>query len=140
MDKVIFLQNFIDQIWNNRDFTALDNFLHKDFKDHSLPPAFPPNLAGTKEWIMTTSTSFEHQTIIEQQVTESDNCIIKIKMNLKHIGTWRKIEPTGIMLSATGYRQFKFKDGKIIEHWSLIDGQAIENELKNASHGCKSTK
>jgi len=40
-------------------------------------------------------------------------------------------------LFVIGYRLFKIKDGKIIEHWALIDGQAIENQLKDASHGCK---
>jgi predicted ester cyclase len=61
---------------------------------------------------------------------------MKIKMRLKHIGPWRDIAPTGIELHVIGYRHFKIKDGRIIEHWALIDGQAIENQLKKAAHGC----
>lgn len=57
-------------------------------------------------------------------------------MILKHIGSWRDIKPTGINLHTTGYRCFKLKDGKIIEHWALIDGQSIENQLKETSHSC----
>lgn len=136
MENAIVAQNFIDQIWNKRAFEKLKNFLHPDFKDYSLSPMLSPNMAGTKEWIIKTGVSFEHHTIIEHQVTEADNSIIKIRMNLRHIGIWRGIEATGIELYANGYRQFEFKEGKIIAHWALIDGQAIENQLRNSSQGC----
>ncbi|WPP49949.1 ester cyclase [Catalinimonas niigatensis] len=137
MDNSILIQNFIDQIWNTRAFEKLESFLHSDFKDHSLPPMLPTDKEGTKKWIINTGISFEHNTVIEDQVTEKDKSIVKIKMNLKHIGIWRDIEPTGINLHTIGYRYFKLKGGKIIEHWALIDGQAIENQLKDASHACK---
>lgn len=137
MENSILVQHFIDQIWNNKAFEKMDSFLHPDFRDHSLPPVLPPDSEGTKKWIISTGLSFEHHTIIEAQVNEGESSMVKIKMNLKHIGDWRNIEPTGIELHTNGYRHFKFKNGKIIEHWALIDGQAIENQLKKATHGCK---
>lgn len=137
MENSILVQEFINQIWNNKAFEKIDIFLHQDFKDYSLPPQLSANIEGTKKWIINTGVSFEHLTIIEDQVTEGDKCIIKIRIDLKHIGAWRNIEPTGKDLSVIGYRHFRIKDGKIIEHWALIDGQGIENQLKNASHGCK---
>ena len=137
MENSILVQDFIDQIWNNKAFEKLGSFLHTDFKDYSLPPMLRTGREGTKKWIINTGISFEHNTIIEAQVTEGDNSIVKIRMDLKHIGVWRNIEPTGINLHTIGYRHFKFKDGKIIEHWALIDGQAIENQIKDASPGCK---
>jgi predicted ester cyclase len=137
MDNSILVQSFIDQIWNNGAFEKLDSYLHTDFKDYSLPPGLSLDREGTKKWIINTGISFEHNTIIEDQVTEGDKTILKIRMNLKHIGVWRDIEPTGIDLHTMGYRYFKLKDGKIIEHWALVDGQAIENQLKAASHRCK---
>jgi len=137
MNNAILVQNFIEQIWNQREFEKLENFLHPDFHDYGLPPIFPPNQEGTKKWILNTGASFEHNTIIEEQVTEDDKSILKIRMNLKHIGVWRNIQPTGIDLHAVGYRYFKLNDGKIIEHWALIDGQAIETQLNNVIKGCK---
>lgn len=137
MENAVLAQEFINQIWNNKAFSKLDSFLHDDFKDYSLPPMLPTDKEGTKKWIINTGISFEHNTIIKDQVTEGNVSIVKIRMNLKHIGVWRDIEPTEIDLYTIGYRHFKFKDGKIIEHWALIDGQAIENQLKDASHGCK---
>ncbi len=137
MQNATLVKDFIEQIWNGRAFEKLDDFLHPEFKDYSLPGTLPPTHEGTKKWIMGTGIAFEHHTTIEDMVTEGDKCIVRIRMNLKHIGTWRGIEPTGIDLHTIGYRQFTLKDRKIVSHWALIDGQSIENQLKQASHGCK---
>jgi hypothetical protein len=137
MENSILVQKFIEQIWNNKAFEMLEGFLHPAFKDHSLSPVLSPDKEGLKKWIITTGISFEHHTTIESQVTEGDQSIVKITMQLKHIGVWRGIDPTGIEVHTVGYRHFKIKNERIIEHWALIDGQAIENQLKEASHGCK---
>jgi predicted ester cyclase len=128
---------FMDVIWNKRDFDRMTDFLHEEFVDHSLPPALPANSDGLKMWVTGTSVSFEHHSLIEEQATENGTSIIKIRMLLKHIGTWRGIEATGIDLSVVGYRCFRFCDNKIIEHWALLDGNSIENQLKQAHEGCK---
>lgn len=137
MDNATLVQQFIGRIWNNNAFDELDFFLHPDFKDHSLPSPFSPDREGLKRWIISTGTSFEHHTRIEEQVTEGDKSITKIRMDLKHIGLWRDLEPTGKNVHAVGYRYFKIREGKIIAHWALIDGMALENQIKETAHGCK---
>jgi predicted SnoaL-like aldol condensation-catalyzing enzyme len=129
--------NFIEEIWNQNQFEKIDHYLSFDFIDHSLPPALPANKDGMKRWIIGTGKSFAHKTIIDDIVCEDNKVMIKISMQLKHIGLWRDIEPTGAEIYAVGYRYFKLADNKIVEHDALIDGNAIENQLKNARHGCK---
>ena len=131
------VNNFIEDIWNQNQFDKIDNYLHPAFYDHSLPPSFPPDKEGLKRWITGTGKAFEHRTIIEEMVTEKNKVMLKIKMRLKHIGKWRDIEPTATEVFAAGYRYLKLADNKIIEHWALIDGNAIENQLKAANRGCK---
>lgn len=131
------ITSYIETIWNQRRFDKLAAFIHPDFTDHSLPPSLPAGVEGLQQWITMTGQSFEHTTIIDDQVTEAGKTILKISMQLKHIGQWRDIPATGTALSAVGYRFFRVEDQKIIEHWALIDGNSIENQLKNSAHGCK---
>jgi predicted ester cyclase len=128
---------FIDEIWNQRQFDKLESFIHPGFTDHSLPAPLPATREGLKEWVLATGQSFDHVTIIEEQVTENDKSMIKIRLMLKHIGVWRGIAPTGAEISVVGYRYFRVADDLIIEHWALIDGNAIENQLRAGNHGCK---
>ena len=136
-DNKKIITGFIEEIWNQNNFDKMDAYIHPAFSDHALPPSLPPNVDGIKLWIESTGKSFEHKTIIDEMVSEDDKVIIKIKMLLKHIGLWRDIEPTMAEIYAVGYRYFKLADDKIIEHWALIDGNAIENQLKDTTHGCK---
>lgn len=137
MENSTLVQQFIEQVWNNRAFEKMPAFLHPEFKDYSLPPALFNQEDGTMQWIINTGLSFEHWSIIDEQVTEGDKSVVKITMQLKHIGVWRDIEPTGLELQVTGYRLFHMKEGKIVAHWALLDGQTIENQLKEMTHGCK---
>lgn len=134
MENSKIVSEFIEQIWNKRNFEKLGQFMHPDFKDHSLPTALSADIEGMKKWVVGTGLSFEHNTIIEDQVCEDDKIILKIRMEMKHIGLWRGIEPTGTNINAVGYRYYKLKDGKIMKHWALIDGQAIENQLREAQY------
>jgi predicted SnoaL-like aldol condensation-catalyzing enzyme len=131
------IQQFITEIWNENKFEKLESYMHPNFIDHSLPPALPANTEGMKLWIIGTGKSFEHKTLIDDVVAEDDKVMIKIKMQMKHIGVWRNIEPTNFDITTIGYRYYKLKDNKIVEHWALIDGNSIENQLKEAAAGCK---
>ena len=137
MENSKLVKEFIEKIWNNRNFDIIDNFLHPEFRDHSLPPQIGSDKSGTIKWITQTGKSFIHKTTIDDQVTEGEKSIIKISMDLKHIGKWREFEATGTDLNTTGYRSFRFSDGKIIEHWGLINGESIENQISKAKKGCK---
>jgi predicted SnoaL-like aldol condensation-catalyzing enzyme len=128
--------SFIEEVWNGNHFEKMDSFLSVDYVDHSLPAGLPANKEGTKRWIIQTGRSFEHTTIIDDLVCEGNKVIVKIRMVLKHTGTWRHIEPTGLEISTSGYRHYRLASGKICEHWALIDGDSIENQLKTARHGC----
>jgi predicted SnoaL-like aldol condensation-catalyzing enzyme len=136
-ENKLIVANFIKEIWNNRHFEKIDDYLSADFIDHSLPPTLPPSKEGTKLWILETGKSFAHETIIDEIVCEGNKVILKIRMQLKHIGIWRDIQPTYLEILTIAYRYFKLLDRKIIEHWALLDGNSIENQLKDATTGCK---
>lgn len=129
--------DFIEEIWNQNHFEKIDHYVSDSFIDHSLPSALPPNKEGTKLWIISTGRSFIHKTLIDDIVSEGDKVVLKIKMQLKHIGVWRDVEPTGVEIETVGYRLFKLEDKKILEHWALVDGSSIENKLRETTKAGK---
>ncbi|MDQ2769758.1 MAG: ester cyclase [Bacteroidota bacterium] len=135
--NALLVQEFIDLIWNQQQFDQLPRLLHPDFHDHSLPPALPTTVAGVAAWVRGTSTAFQHHTTIQEQVTQGAQSMLKIQLRLTHIGEWRGIAVTGRTVEVVGYRHFRMAEGQIREHWALLDGNAIENQLTAAGHGCK---
>lgn len=131
---------YLDTVWNRRDFERMDEFLHPDFVDHSLPSALPTSKVGTQKWIEMTGVSFEHKTRVDVIVNEGPWVAVKLRMELKHIGTWREWDATFAEIETVGYRFFRVQGQKILEHWALLDAGGIETQLKDAvscSLGCK---
>jgi predicted SnoaL-like aldol condensation-catalyzing enzyme len=129
--------NYITDIWNTGAVESINEYLHPDFKDHTLPPFLPADATGLLQWIALTSSSFKHHTVIEDQVTEGNKSIIKIRMEVVHTGVWRGIAPTGTNAVTTGYRFFRVEAGKIIEQWGHLDGAALEAALTGSAAACK---
>lgn len=122
--------DLIDRIWNNRHYDELCRFLHSNFEDHSLPPTMPGGAEGLKLWVEGLGRSFEHSTRIDEMIAEGDMVAIRVTMLLKHTGAWRGIGATGKEFGTGGFRIFSLSDGKIIEHWGLMDPTTIENAIK----------
>ncbi|WP_143310562.1 ester cyclase [Chitinophaga vietnamensis] len=131
------VRQFMQQVWNESDTSRLETFLHPAFRDHSLPAPLPPDADGLRQWVAINKSSFRSNTEIVDAVAEADKVILKIKMILEHTGIWRGIPATGKTVSTVGYRSFRLEDGRIAEHWALIDGNALEQALRGESHGCK---
>ncbi|WP_089891846.1 ester cyclase [Chitinophaga arvensicola] len=132
-----FIRHYIDTVWNQGNTSSLTQFLHPAYVDHSLPPAFPADANGLRQWIALTHESFQPATVIEEQVDEPGRCILRISMHMKHIGLWRGIAPTGLTVTIPGYRCFRLQDDRIIEHRALIDGNALEKKLQKGGEGSK---
>ncbi|TWF45125.1 putative ester cyclase [Chitinophaga polysaccharea] len=134
-EQKAFIDSFISIIWNQGNISRVHEFLHPEFTDHSLAPSLPAGIAGLQQWIAMTHTSFLPITVIEEQVAELGKAMIRVTMQMKHIGTWRGIPATGITVTTRGYRCFHLKDNRIIAHWALIDGDTLEKKLTAYSTG-----
>lgn len=121
--------DFMNMIWNNKQYDELCKFLHPNFEDHSLPTSLPPGAEGLKLWLTGLSNSFQHSSRIDDIIADDDKVAIRMTMLLKHTGQWRGIAATGKDFGTNGFRFFRLKDGKIIEHWGLLDATAIDNNI-----------
>ena len=130
------VSEFIRQVWNERKLEALDQFIHTEYHDHSFIPTLPTNKEGLLHWIGAVSASFDHQTIIVSLVAENDMVAAQILFRGKQVGKWRNIAATGKEAEVKGFRHFRIKDGKIAEHWALLDGEALQTALSHTAHGC----
>lgn len=126
-----FVRRYIEEVWNKQNLEVVDEYLAEGYTDHSLPPEFK-GPEGVKQWVKAVSASFSEQTIIEDQVTEGNMSIIRLTMRLTHRGEWRGIPATGKQVEISGYRTYRLEGDKIAEHWALIDGSSLEQQLRAA--------
>lgn len=130
------VNQFIQTIWNSRQLDQINEFIADDYQDYSFLPAIPPTRDGLKLWIENTSRAFDHKTIIDSSIEEGDYVAVRVTFYATHIGKWRNVEPTSRTASVKGFRFFRLNDGKIRQHWGMIDGEALQTALTDQHHGC----
>ena len=125
------VRRFIEEVWNNGRLELVDELVSADYLDHSMPL---PGREGLKQWISGTSAAFDHQSIIEDQISEDDRSVLRITFKVTQKGEWRGIAPGGQQAQTVAYRTYRVAGGKIVEHWGFVDGNKLESELRAATN------
>lgn len=123
------VREFMEEVWNKHNPEAADKYLAANFFDNDNRTSIP-GIEGLKQWIRGINATFDHNTIIEDQITENDRSVLRITFRVVHIGEFRGVAATGKTAETTGYRVFRVADGKIVEHWGSLDGDKIVQQLK----------
>ncbi len=123
-------REYVQVIWEQKNLAALEQFLTPDFMDHSAPPGLRPGPEGIRQLFAMIQTAFpDFHTTIELEIAEGDFVVARLVEAGTHRGMFFGIPPTGrrIMLSRT--RIWRFRDGKMSEHWSNSDDLALMQQL-----------
>lgn len=120
-------QQFVDQFWNRADTAALDTFLAPDYLDHSYQPG---NRDGLVDTLAQLSSSFpDHVHTIEAHVAQGDLVVLRMRLQATHRGEFRGTAPTGNPIDVSVYRTYRIAEGKIAEHWALLDTATLLRQI-----------
>lgn len=115
-----FVTGFIEDIWNNRRFEMLAEYLHPNFIDHSLPNGFQ-NASGLRIYLAELDKNIVHNTVIENIIIEQDFVVIRVKITLTPVlqpGIARHCHIHDEVL--TGHRILAFCEQRIVGHWEFF--------------------
>jgi steroid delta-isomerase-like uncharacterized protein len=119
---------FINEVWNAGDATAVDRFLTPDYIEHAYDPK---SVAGLKAMVALLATAFPDQrSDIEDCVAQEDRVMVRLRLTGTHHGTFRTKEATGNRIDVRAVRWFRLAGGKIAEHWALLDTLALFRQIE----------
>lgn len=62
-------------------------------------------------------------------VGEGDKVLVRLKMRGKHTGPFMGVAPTGRWIDIDVMDFFRIADGRLIEHWALMDNLSLLQQL-----------
>jgi predicted SnoaL-like aldol condensation-catalyzing enzyme len=107
------------EIWRNRDSTAIDRFFSEPFVQHD--PNIGDGLPGLRAFVTELANSTTTNITIYRTVVDGDI----VMLHSKYEG-W-----PGFSGPIIAFDLFRFKDGKIVEHWG---GQTLETGPNPSGH------
>ncbi|MBA3722911.1 MAG: ester cyclase [Parachlamydiaceae bacterium] len=122
-------EEYTNRIWNNKDFSVIDNLVDNEIIIHSVLGDFhgPKTL---KEVVNVWLKAFPDLKVINTLVI-AENDIVSIQWQARgtHKGEFKGKSPTGKIITYTGVTLYRIQNGKIIEYWVYIDMQHLLNQL-----------
>jgi steroid delta-isomerase-like uncharacterized protein len=124
------VRRFVDEVINRGNLAAVDELTGPNFVDHSAPPGVPENAEGAKAFFGMFRSAFPdlHATI-DEEIAEGDRVVQRRTTSGTMRGAFMGMPPSGKEASWSGIHIIRLADGKLVEHWSVVDMLAMLAQL-----------
>jgi steroid delta-isomerase-like uncharacterized protein len=124
------VRRFVEEAQTQHNLAAVDEFMAADFVDHSAPPGLPCDREGVKmQFSMFFAALPDLQAVIHDQVADADKVVTRKTLRGTHLGAWMGIPPTGKVLDIEVIDILRLRDGKITDHWNLVDRLGLMQQM-----------
>jgi steroid delta-isomerase-like uncharacterized protein len=129
-NKAIVRERVNEEMISQNHLNVLDEIFAESFVNHSSPPPLPPTREGVKMFFGAMHASFSglHVTV-EDQVAEGDKVVTRKTYHGTHTGDFFGIPATGRTISFEVIDILRFQDGKITDHWNVVDRLGLMQQL-----------
>lgn len=129
-DKAGLVNQFRQRAFVQRDLTAIDDYLSKNFIDHFAPPTDPPGREGVRLRFGQAADGFHTEAVTVLLQFERDDLLCQvIDIQMRHTGDFMGIAPTGKEIHVGGFDTFRVEAGQLHEHWGVYDVAKIPDAL-----------
>lgn len=129
-DNKVLTRRFYDEVFNQKNLAAIDEFLAPDQVDHTLPPNLPANTTGTKQAIGWFLRAFPDLHItIDDLIADGDKVAVRFTSRGTQRGRFWGLPPTGRSVTISSYLIARIAHGKIVEQWGLDDQLGMLGQL-----------
>lgn len=118
------------EVLNDSKFGLLDELLAPEFVDRSPQPGVPPTREGLKQSAMTLKTAFpDLHYVIDDAILSGDRIVHRLTATGTMKGDFMGMPATGKRATWTEIHIGKGVNGRLTEHWGLVDQQAMATQL-----------
>ena len=115
---------------NAGDFSVIDEVISDDFVEHESVPGIEPTKAGVRQLFEMFHAAFEGASFeVDSMIGEGDEVVAMCRMTGVHKAEFMGIAPSGRAINVGVADQFRFEDGKVVEHWGVMDAAGMQHQL-----------
>lgn len=125
------MRKVFQELFDKKDIAALDRYCTADFVDHNPPDGGKGgNINEAKKSFQAFFRGLpDAQAKISEMIAEGDRIYVRATFSGTHRGEFMGLSPSGKRVSYEVWHTFRLSDGKIAEHWALIDPLALMRQI-----------
>jgi steroid delta-isomerase-like uncharacterized protein len=117
------------RVLNDGDLDLLDELAVEAYEEHDPVPGQGSGRGGLKDRVTILRKAFGQTFTLEDVVAEGDRVVVRWTGHGTHSGEFMGIPPTGQSFSIAGIDVIRFEDGRMAEHWHVVDQLALMQQL-----------
>ena len=119
-----------EEIFPALDVEALAAVTDPDVVSRGRRPDEPSGFEGVKQTMLWLASVFSDQRWeVQDLVAEGDIVVCHLMHHGRHTGNLMGIPPTGRTVAYPYVHFFRFRDDKVVEHWSVRDDMTLMRQL-----------
>ncbi|MEP7223911.1 MAG: ester cyclase [Actinomycetota bacterium] len=122
-------RRFYEEAFNGRHVAVLDELAVSDYEEHDPLPGQGTGLAGLKERVQMVIDGLDPHFAIEDMIAEGEKVVVRWTNSGTNSGEFLGMPPTGRSFSIQGIDIYRLADGKLAEHWHVVDMLAHLQQL-----------
>jgi steroid delta-isomerase-like uncharacterized protein len=110
-----------EEALNKRDLDLLDELVRPDYIEHDPLPGQREGLDGIRDRYTMLIEGLDPRFTIEDEIAEGDRVVVRWTNSGTHVGEFLGAPATNRSFSIAGIDIYRVQDGKLAEHWHVVD-------------------
>ncbi len=123
------IRRYYVEVHNQRNLPLLQELTCTDYVEHNPFPGHGQGLAGLQQRVELLQRAFRGDFTIEDMIAEGDKVVVRWTGHVVHQGEFLGIPPTGKSATYSGIDIYILRDGKMAEHWDVVDVFGLLKQL-----------
>ncbi|HEX4440572.1 MAG TPA: ester cyclase [Thermoanaerobaculia bacterium] len=124
------VRGIFDQVLNNGRLGMIDDCVADDFVEHNPVPGQGAGREGVKHRVRALRDAFpDLRFVLDEVVAENEIVAVRYRWEGTHTGAFLGIPATGRRVAVRGMDFYRFKNGRIAEHWDNMDELSMLTQL-----------
>ena len=130
-ENKVLARYYLEQIFNAQNLAAIDEFYSPELVDHSDPQDPRASLKVYRLKIVLFLGAFPDLHVEYQDFTcEADRVFSRYTLSGTHRDEFAGIAATGKWVRVSGMDMLRFREGKVVEHWTELDLLGLMRQLE----------
>jgi steroid delta-isomerase-like uncharacterized protein len=114
---------------NKGSLDGIGDLVSTDYVEHDPLPGQGAGRDGAQDRFSIIISALAPHFTIEDVIAEEDRVVVRWTNSGTHIGEFARIPPTGNTFRIAGIDIYRIQDGKLCEHWHVIDQLSMLGQL-----------
>ena len=125
-------REFVRVLQNDGDLSRVEEFVHPDVVDHELQEGMPTGHEGVRAVLGAIREGFpDHDAQIVHIIEDGDRVATYKTLTGTNTGTLFGMPPTGKRATIRVMDFVRYRDGKVAEHWGVVDLAGLQAQLSS---------